>query len=230
MKRLTTDKPMGMYELAHNGCYIDENRKARYRDFETDIDARDLTRKLMVAFGQWKSCEEYGLDADNELIDDDIFDDTMLDYLGNYPSAIAGLIALFYRNLWSMAELRERLKHYEYLEEQGLLLKLPCMVGDTVYRINQYAKEPIISMKVLQVRYMQLHQNLTTLRIDTINDNDMGENCYFQESIGNYLFLTKEEAEAKLQDLQNGVTQSNDGVKELKNELKNELNEMEGES
>ena len=29
-----------------------------------------------------------------------------------------------------------KLKEYEDLEEQGLLLKLPCKVGDTVYRIS----------------------------------------------------------------------------------------------
>ncbi len=29
----------------------------------------------------------------------------------------------------------EKLRHYENLEEQGLLLRLPCKVGDTVYRI-----------------------------------------------------------------------------------------------
>ena len=29
-----------------------------------------------------------------------------------------GLIATFYQNLWAMAELRERLKYYEDLEEQ----------------------------------------------------------------------------------------------------------------
>lgn len=34
-----------------------------------------------------------------------------------------GLIAVFYRNLWAMADLRERLKKYEDLEEQGKLIK-----------------------------------------------------------------------------------------------------------
>ncbi len=33
-------------------------------------------------------------------------------------------------------KLAERLKYYEDLEEQGLLLKLPCKVGDTVYAIE----------------------------------------------------------------------------------------------
>lgn len=37
--------------------------------------------------------------------------------------------------LKSNAELRERLKEYEDLEEEGLLVKLPCRVGDTVHAI-----------------------------------------------------------------------------------------------
>ncbi len=35
----------------------------------------------------------------------------------------------------SLANCEQRLKHYEDLEEQGLLLKLPCKVGNTVYKI-----------------------------------------------------------------------------------------------
>ena len=31
---------------------------------------------------------------------------------------------------------QEKLREYEDLEEQGLLLRLPCKVGDTVYRIE----------------------------------------------------------------------------------------------
>ena len=48
MERLTTNKDvseMGMYELAHNCCYCKDSI-ARYRDFENDIDARDLAREL----------------------------------------------------------------------------------------------------------------------------------------------------------------------------------------
>lgn len=49
---------------------------------------------------------------------------------------INALIAVFYRNMWAMAELREKLKRYEDSEEQGLLLRLPCKVGDTVYVVT----------------------------------------------------------------------------------------------
>lgn len=140
MERLTTNKPvseMGMYELTHNSCYIAEDGNARYRDFNTDIDAREFVRNLMTKYGHWKSCEEYGPDADNELIDDDIFDDTMLENLMYDTGESTGLIALFYRNLWAMAELRETLKAYEDSEEQGLLLRLPFKIGQKVYYIYE---------------------------------------------------------------------------------------------
>lgn len=91
-----------------------------------------------------------------------------------------------------------KLREYEIAEEQGLLLRLPCKVGDTIYRINIGAKEPIIKMRVLQVQWKQLHKDRVIIRIDAINDDDMGESCYLLEYIGKTVFLTKEEAEQAL--------------------------------
>lgn len=95
----------------------------------------------------------------------------------------------------------EKLGEYEDLEEQGRLVKLPCKVGDTLYRVNKGAKEPVIMMRVLQLYIKQLHKDRTVIRIDAINDDDMGESCYFLENIGKTVFLTKSEAEAKLKEL-----------------------------
>lgn len=134
--RLTTDKPtkeMGMYELAHNSCYIDKDGNTRYRDFETDVDARAFARGLLKKYA----------DGDDAFTDDDNFDDEIMELLQYGTRTIEGLIALFYRNLWAMSDLRETLKQYEDLEEQGLLIKLPCKVGDTVYvkmQFGGYAK------------------------------------------------------------------------------------------
>lgn len=133
MERLTKNKEaseMGMVELAHNCCYAKDG-VARYRDFEMDMDARNFARNLMVTL------------TDDELpIEDDSFDEEILENLQYDPFAdVRGLIALFYRNLWAMADLRERLKYYEDLEEQGLMLKLPCKVGDTVYAIEASDEE-----------------------------------------------------------------------------------------
>ena len=98
----------------------------------------------------------------------------------------------------------EKLGKYEDLEEQGRLVKLPCKIGDIIYRVNAGAKEPVIKMIVLQVNYKQLREDRIIIRIDAMNDNDMGESCYLLEDFGKNVFITKSEAEAKLKELRGG--------------------------
>lgn len=96
----------------------------------------------------------------------------------------------------------KELAKYEDAEEQGLLLRLPCKVGDTLYRVNKGAKEPVIMMRVIQLHIKQIHKDRTVMRIDAINDADMGESCYLPCDIGERIFLTREEAEAKLKEME----------------------------
>lgn len=97
----------------------------------------------------------------------------------------------------------DKLGKYEDLDEQGRLVKLPCKVGDVLYRVNKGAKEPVIMMRVLQLYIKQLHKDRTAIKIITINDDDMSESCYFLENIGKTVFLTKAEAEKKLKEMEN---------------------------
>lgn len=128
MSRLTTNKPvdeMSMLELVYNSCCVSEDGSAMYKDFETVRDARDFVRNL------------YKVHLNEEMpTDDDIFDESMIDELQYEPEVhLNGLIALFYRNLWAMADLRETLKVYEDKEEQGLLLELPVRIGEKVFSV-----------------------------------------------------------------------------------------------
>jgi hypothetical protein len=86
-----------------------------------------------------------------------------------------------------------KLKEYEDLEEQGRLIKLPCKVGDGVY-------------------YILGIPNKTPCVIDK---------CKFELSdinkIGKTLFLTREEAEAKLKELRDINSETN----------RNEIEEIE---
>ena len=195
MERLTTNKSvadMSMIELAHNSCYADDERNARYRDYNLDVDSRWLVRNLAKDI-----CGEDFKDLSDEEVDE---------YMGSMLSveidSTIGLLALFYRNLWAMADLREKLKYYEDAEEQGLLLRLPCKIGDTLYRVNKGAKEPVIIMRVTQLYIKQVLKDRTVMRIDAINDADMGESCYLPCDIGERIFLTREEAEAKLAEME----------------------------
>lgn len=131
MSRLTTNKPvdeMSMLELTYNSCYAKDG-KAMYEDFETVRDARDFARSLYKAY------------LNEELpTDDEEFDGRMMDDL-QYESEVHlnGLIALFYRNLWAMADLRETLKSYEDKQEQGLLLELKPIKGfEEYYAVDMF--------------------------------------------------------------------------------------------
>lgn len=179
MKRMTMDnvEEMGMFGLAHNCCYIDENRNTRYRDFEMDIDARELAKGLL---------RELTEDAVSFESDED-FDDWMGCYIGEDGICTPrGLIATFYQNLWAMAELRERLKYYEDLEEQGRLLVLPCKVGDTVYEIIE---------ETVPNRYFYINEwKVQDVSTQSIKYADEWESYDYEN-----LYFTREEAEAALE-------------------------------
>lgn len=93
-----------------------------------------------------------------------------------------------------------KLCDYEDLEEQGLLVRLPCKVGDIMFRINKGAKNPIIELTVTQINITRRSYNLEVI------DRDCGELMCFKNDIGKTIFLTREEAEKKLEEIQNDKT------------------------
>lgn len=121
-----------------------------------------------------------------------------------------GLLALFYRNLWAMADLREKLKYYEDAEEQGLLLRLPCKIGSDVYivpsetnfRMNIFEGFPknnrVFHQKVALITftengwYMEGDIDREYCRCRTLQENKYKKTW----------FLSREEAEAKLKEME----------------------------
>ena len=218
MERLTSNKKvsdMSMFELAHNSCYCKDG-VARYRDFENDIDARDLARELV-----W-SLADIELSRNNECFDEEIIENLQYD-ITKEP---IGLIALFYRNLWAMADLRERLKEYEDLEEQGRLIKLPCkeaytQSGDIVYLIydDEVVECTHCGLGINPVdgkAYIALatDEDIFPYRRPVpecdLDPTDWCTNAIDAEvgEIGKTVFFIKSEAEAKLKELRGG---ENDG-------------------
>lgn len=183
MERLTTNKnvsEMGMLELALNCCYITQDGNTRYRDYEKDIDARHFTRVITENFAK-----------DVLPLKDESFDEEMMENLMYDPlTDINGLIAVFYRNMWAMAELREKLKRYEDAEEQGLLLRLPCKVGSNIYRITDDGVD-VAECREIRVADEEMYIESVTL-CDWI--------CF--DEIGKTIFLTEAEAEAKLAEME----------------------------
>lgn len=98
-----------------------------------------------------------------------------------------------YKNL-----LIEKLGKYEDLEEQDILVKLPCKVGDTVF----YISEKII----LEYEVVGFSVDKTGARLiygeHHVDENDETYSCNLSvDRIGKTVFLTKSEAEAKLKEL-----------------------------
>ena len=78
----------------------------------------------------------------------------------------------------------QKLKHYEDLEEQGRLIELPCAVGDRVYYIGAIDNS----------------NKVCVLEVETIDEALFfkGAECGLKKGF----YLTKEEAEAKLKELE----------------------------
>ena len=87
-----------------------------------------------------------------------------------------------------------RLKEYEDLEEQGLLVRLPCKVGKVVYRINKgkVAKFKVTAFKLDGVR----------LAMTLVDYERMWKYCDRSAStFGKTTFLTRQEAEKALEEI-----------------------------
>lgn len=81
------------------------------------------------------------------------------------------------------SELQKQVDEYKAKIEQGTLIELPCEVGDTVWEVSPFSKMPTA---------------ITAPNIHTIL------RWKEDEAFGSELFLTYEEAEKRLKELQNG--------------------------
>lgn len=93
-----------------------------------------------------------------------------------------------------LQEVINKLADYEDAEEQGLLLRLPCKVGDTVYFVHcGKIKEGLVKEVVI--------------RLDTIliSIYDIDEKFIYQKdfkNLGHTWFTTKKQAKAKLKEME----------------------------
>lgn len=95
-----------------------------------------------------------------------------------------------------LVEIAERLANREQAEEQGRLLRLPCRPNDIVYRINKEVREPIIRMSVERI---VLFDNSYALEVT----DKYGKHLLFMaDDIGKTLYITYEEAQAKLAEME----------------------------
>lgn len=98
----------------------------------------------------------------------------------------------------------EKLADYEDAEEQGLLLRLPCKVGDTVYQISENFIEPCTVETIFLGNYKDRNGNycnMAEIYYDRYDCPYTSDEIYFTD-IGKTVFLTQEEAEARLAEME----------------------------
>ena len=123
-----------------------------------------------------------------------------------------------------------KLADYEDLEEQGLLVRLPCKVGDIVYvdsailpiedmecyedidnKIPSYFQGRVVSFRFAQRNWAKIAVKAKWLH-EWIDDETGPESDYIEceknfsillSTIGKIVFLTREEAEKKLEEMKN---------------------------
>lgn len=93
--------------------------------------------------------------------------------------------------------LAEKLCEYEDLEEQGRLTKLPCKVEDILYGISM---GKIINLTVNEISiFCMKGEKIINVKCQS---NDEFRN-YVEGEFGKTVFLSKEEAKARLKELRN---------------------------
>lgn len=129
-----------------------------------------LVEELYTFKGKVEDCEnDYFISVQEKLRD---YEKTDL-----YPNQIQDLLDFIRKHNGVVDEILK----YKQLEEQGLLLRLPCKVGDTVYILSFEGVWRIIPHQVKTLGYiLQLIEN---------------------EAMGDFVFLTKEEAEQRLKEM-----------------------------
>ena len=107
--------------------------------------------------------------------------------------------------------LLEALGKYEDADEQGLLLRLPCKVGDTVWVItspfnvfegieyNENLRDECYESFISSVTF---YKNSVQYRINAKVTNHFIIAYYCEQDFGKTIFLTRAEAEQKLKEME----------------------------
>lgn len=109
--------------------------------------------------------------------------------------------------LTKLAIMQKELKEYKDLEEQGLLVRLPCKVGDMVWD-NDFGYPESYEIKAFSYGYCDSYVEPDIEdQIIFYYENYIGSitGAFPMSEIGKTVFLTREEAEKKLGEMKNGL-------------------------
>ena len=109
-----------------------------------------------------------------------------------------------------MKSLKSKLKNYKDLEEQGLLLRLPCKVGDTIWD-NDFGKT--VGFEVTGFSFGDMNEDYCDDEVKVFNQiivyykNSNGSitGSFAVSEIGKNVFLTQAEAEQRLKEIKSEI-------------------------
>ena len=223
MERLTTDNPKDNFEMALNLFYVkDEEVWVRgYGKDGADISLLNLTREILS-----HQCPY----VESDISDDDLIM-MMPEWLFDDVRATEHVIGLLYQAAWVCAELREHLKQFEdtkrtpeqiealeaaimgkavaqitefeglpvarlrelaVADQEGRVVVLPCKRGDELWTYCNHPVKRVYSFTVSDVSTLNGRTVLNTLGLGTIRPEDIGKT----------VFLTREEAEKALAEME----------------------------
>lgn len=107
--------------------------------------------------------------------------------------------AYWLKNNHPLDQLRafEKLAEYEDAEERGLLLRLPCKIGDIVYALSFSRDEGRLFECVVKTVNICSEENYAVAHCEELG---LGVTLFF-DRFGKTVFLTKEEAEQALAEM-----------------------------
>ena len=113
-----------------------------------------------------------------------------------------------------MIDACKKLAEYEQLEEQGLLVRLPVKIGDDIYKIPSKANYDLNVLNGYKANNRVYHQKVYSIVfsqrgwfVQCDKDSIHAPNVICLDvEYGKTWFLTREEAEKKLEEIQNDKT------------------------
>ena len=143
-------------------------------------------------------CQENKVKGINVMCNHNMCDDCDLCYMQGTTGEHLTSIELAIQAL-------EKLKEYQQLEEQGRLIKLPCKVGDIVYCIfNGYTKCTHSNEEFDEYNCQGCEYECDSKKENYVQDMGAYSLDWIVTNLNNFgktVFLTREEAEAKLKEL-----------------------------
>lgn len=222
MERLTTDTPKDNFEMALNLFYVKDKEVwvRGYGKGGADISLLNLTREILS-----HQCPY----VEPDISDDDLIM-MMPEWLFDDVRATEHVIGLLYQAAWVCAELREHLKQFEDTKrtpEQIEELEAAIM-GKAVAQITEFEGMPIDRMRELAeadsdgrvvIQPCKIGDKLYRVFAGEIFEHRVGRMKYFaiqgkwdietypfcpcvESSIGKTVFLTREEAEKALAEME----------------------------